>query len=141
MEHLPARSLSAGGYHRNDPLIIRGGHGTGEPTFTSDLISFNGDAVGGMYHETFYFEREFEPESWQTPDENGRYFSFCKTARKPYDLLVTAVLIRVKHHFPEIIVYSDGESRDWIEGLILVAEVFGSEAAAVAITYRYCVDK
>ena len=78
---LPAHSASAGGYYADQPLVIRGGDGVGEPDGHGRVINFNGDEATGMAHETFYLSR------------TGRHFQFCKTARKPYDLVVCAVLL------------------------------------------------
>ncbi len=66
-------------------------NGAGEPGTspeTSDTkIWFNG--VGDDSHETFCLNRVRPPkEEWQ----NQRGGDFCKTARKPYDLAVTAAL-------------------------------------------------
>ena len=37
-------------------------------------------------------------------------FSFCKTARKPYDVVVCATLIAIKHHLGDYVsVSSDGD--------------------------------
>jgi hypothetical protein len=83
---------------------------TRPPQIDGDLIRFNG--VGKDGHETFYFEREANTK-YQKPGEN-EIFSFCKTAQKPYDLMVTAALIAAKHHFGiDIKVSSDGEDTDW----------------------------
>lgn len=79
-DNLPKFSTSAGGYYTTDPLSIRDGLGEGKPEFSNNMIDFNGNASLDLDHETFRIENK---------NEN----SFCKTARKPYDLLVVAVLI------------------------------------------------
>lgn len=81
---LPKTTDSAGGYYKTDPLIIYGGMGEGKPTFNSEMINFNVDANIDMAHETFRIKRN------ESKDFCG---NFCKTARKPYDLLVVACLI------------------------------------------------
>jgi hypothetical protein len=128
LAHLPEHSSSAGGYFEDDPLVIRGWNGTEEPEITSSLVLFNGDREQDLEHESCYIPRIFEPQTWERPDpeHENMYFQFCKTARKPYDLLVTATLIRFKHHFPEVDIGSDGYAKDWIEGLKLCTAVFGS---------------
>lgn len=61
------------------------------------LIRFNG--IGDDGHETFYFDSR----------EVG--FNFCKTARKPYDVVVCKVLLYLKQYFGDAIdVRSDGFS-------------------------------
>lgn len=50
--------------------------------------------------------------------------SFCKTARLPYDTVVTACLIILKHRLGSLInVTSDGSRDEWNDGLILVQKV------------------
>lgn len=78
-KNLPMKTNMAGGYHEDDLLEIAGGNGMGKPEFKSTHVCFNGK--GELSHETFFIERE--SEKWD----------FCKTARKPYDLLVVACLI------------------------------------------------
>jgi len=47
-------------------------------------------------------------------------FEFCKTAAKPYDDVVTAILICAHYHAPEVFTYSsDGTSGEWQPGLEL----------------------
>lgn len=83
-KNLPKTTDTAGGYHLDDQLEIRGWDGTGKPTFTLKEISFNGNSERNLDHETFRIAfNEFE-------------WSFCKTERKPYDLLVCACLIAAR---------------------------------------------
>jgi hypothetical protein len=70
------------------PLAGGSGEGGTTPEFAGSVISFNG--VGDDAHETFIIQRVRVLESYQTPDRLG--WSFCKTARKPYDDVVTACL-------------------------------------------------
>jgi len=101
-DNLPEKTDTAGGYHKDDKLIIGDGRGhlnetTGDvPIFDNRMVCFNG--VGDLAHETFLIEKK------GTDD-------FCKTARKPYDLLVVACLIAAW----QILGYtfsSDGFNRD-----------------------------
>lgn len=49
---------------------------------------------------------------------------FCKTNRLPYDTVVTACLIILKHRLGEMIeVKSDGRQDDWNDGLILARKI------------------
>ncbi len=76
------------------------------PVVSAELIRFNGIAEKG--HETFYLDR----------DPIG--FEFCKTADKPYDIAVTAVLVIVEGYAPDCYsVASDGMASDWESGLSL----------------------
>jgi hypothetical protein len=105
------------------------GEGGTSPEFTDDHISFNG--LGDDSHEGFYIQRRRTLESWQTKDQLG--WAFCKTARKPYDRVVTACLAYLstvtrreepKSHEPIIgteafSVSSDGGSEDFLAGVDL----------------------
>jgi len=82
-DNLPETTDTAGGYSKADPLEIRGGIGEGEPAFTADVVWFNGNAERDLDHETFGISRTNTDNLW----------NFCKTARKPYDLLVVACLL------------------------------------------------
>ncbi|WP_053958358.1 hypothetical protein [Sulfobacillus thermosulfidooxidans] len=83
-------------------IAVAGWDGTGSLTCTPDELAFNGNREAGEHDETFRFDRE-------SPDP----FSCCKTGHRPYDLAVTAMLVAIKHHIPEVHVHSDGTSSDW----------------------------
>lgn len=85
-------------------------------------FSNNGGEDGS--HETLYIPRIFKPNDWNKP-EKGLYFEFCKTARKPYDKVVVAVLIALKKHFPTVKVSSDGDNDDWQEGKEFCQKILG----------------
>lgn len=75
---------------------------------------------GDCSYESFIIERILKPERWQQPDENGFLWNFCKTAYRPYDLAVTAVLVAAKHHFGELFhVSSDGDDDLWWDAKLL----------------------
>lgn len=76
------------------------------PEVSRALIAFNGKRVDG--HETFYLESK------------SRGFWFCKTARKPYDVAVTACLLALRALMPEVRISSDGRPRDWEAGCALL---------------------
>ena len=104
-KELPDYTETAGGYCNDELLVIAGGSGEGKPIFTNKEICFNGG--NGMEHETFYLE----PKKLD--------WNFCKTARKPYDLLVVACLIAAYEHLGYE-VSSDGNYDDWKEGSYLL---------------------
>ena len=82
----------------------------GQPLVDDTYIVFNG--IGNNGHETMVLQRD------------GKGFQFCKTARKPYDRVVTALLILADFHSPNTwLVTSDGEPDDWQEGLELARTV------------------
>lgn len=93
------------------------------PVFSPNLINFDG--VGDDRHETFYFPRVQAPEGWMRPERPGEVFNFCKTAAKPYDTLVCAVLLAAKHQLGDSLrVSSDGTWQEWEEGRALYAQTF-----------------
>ena len=95
----------------SQPLPIqRDDEDGGQPLVDDTYIVFNG--IGNNGHETMVLQRE------------GFDFQCCKTARKPYDRAVTALLILADFHSPDTwVVTSDGEPDDWQEGLELARTV------------------
>tara|TARA_R110000824_G_C14680792_1_gene620240 strand:- start:29 stop:475 length:447 start_codon:yes stop_codon:yes gene_type:complete len=98
--------------------ILKDNHGIildNEPTdsqnlsITYDSILCNG--IGNDGHETFYLTRKMRND-----------FEFCKTAQKPYDKYIVAMLIAVAQITDSISVSSDGDQEDWLEGLQLYVE-------------------
>jgi len=97
-----------------------------KPTIDSEQIRFNGKGEDG--HETFIItkkkraKRQYEEQ--EAYDRQGA-FEFCKTAHKPYDKYVTAVLcalhnmkIKLDEEKPPVLyIRSDGNTKDWTEGL------------------------
>lgn len=100
-----AKIISASG------ITIGGWDGLGAPTLSSEKIVFNGSPA----YETFHLPHK------------GNGFEFCKTARLPYDKVVTAVLIRARDYYgDEIQLSSDGDWVEWSEGVQLYTQVFDS---------------
>ncbi len=91
----------------NRGLVLRGWDGTGHPEHDGKYIRFNGNEDGDLSHETFSIQRSRLDE-----------FNFCKTARKPYDLAVCAMLICINDIAPSALdIGSDGDESDWQEAL------------------------
>jgi len=108
---LPTKSKSA--QQDNEGVIyLAGGNGEGEPIFDNSKIVFNGQ--DDLSHETFAILQRGNDD-----------FEFCKTARKPYDLMVCFSLLRLKHHFPEADISSDGGAKDWSAAKKFYKKVFG----------------
>ena len=83
-----------------------------EDNSSDSAIFING--VGEQAHETFLMRT----------DDVG--FNFCKTAEKPYDSVVTAILILAKTVFKnDIEVSSDGSWSNWQGGRLLYETVIG----------------
>lgn len=80
---------------------------------------------GDCSHESFVLEKEMRTEKWQKP-EQGKYFTFCKTAYKPYDVAVNVCLIIAKHYLKsQIKVSSDGELHHWKDAMKLCQRMLG----------------
>ncbi len=81
---------------------------------------------GDCSYESFDLPRVFEPGESQKPDEHGRFFGFCKTAYRPYDLAVQACLVIAAHHLGDAMeVSSDGSMNEWQDAIALCQEVLG----------------
>ena len=137
LSNLPTHSTNAGGYYSDDPLEIafEDDQPNKAPEVSDSLIRFNGK--GNLGHETFYFERKPEMPDYQKEDGNKTVFAFCKTARKPYDLVVCGVLIvAAKHAGRYVTVSSDGDLSDWMPAFEWVTSILGPEYAASAVAAR-----
>ena len=87
-------------------------------------LNFNGKGEAG--HETFIMREHY--------NQNDRS-SFCKTARKPYDILVTACLAVLAYRLGDAVsVYSDGDARDWEAGVSLAQIILRRKVTAPATT-------
>ena len=85
---------------------------------------------GSCDYDTFELPRVFKPESWQEADKDGLYFDCCKTAFRPYDLAVIAILISFKKSFgDQVQISSDGTDQQWFDGKLLCSKLldFGFE--------------
>lgn len=61
-------------------------------------------------------------------------FNFCKTRQYPYDAVVVACLIVLKHRLGDLIdVSSDGDAEDWTDGVTLANAVLGRFAVPKSI--------
>ena len=81
-------------------------------------IFING--VGANAHESFVI----------TSEDVG--YNFCKTAQKPYDTVVTAILIHLKQSLGSLVVVtSDGSWNDWSDGRLLYETVYDIQPESV----------
>lgn len=116
---------------KNSGIVIGDKVGYGSPEFTEAYFSLNGDAKAGFDHETFHWEALPVQPEWQKEYQKGgsEIFDFCKTAYKPYDAVVTAILIRAKVIYGNCVsIRSDGDWSDWQAGRDLYEKVFGELA-------------
>lgn len=92
-----------------------------EPMQLADMdgnrICFNGSGDDG--HETFLLTRKRDKENW----------NFCKTARKPYDDVVTAILAYLDSiHGDKWVITSDGRTADWARGVEIARKAWPAKA-------------
>jgi hypothetical protein len=120
-------------YANANGIRIRNGNGEGEPEFTEFYFSINGDAEAftsegrDLAHETFYWAGIPTQSEWRKDEPD--FFEFCKTAYKPYDAVVTAILIRAKSIYGSCVrISSDGEWSEWQAGRDMYEAIFGEVA-------------
>jgi hypothetical protein len=103
---------------------LANGHGDPgtHPVFDATEIMFNG--VGVASHETFVLPRVRRKE-WEGGSLGG---NFCKTARKPYDVAVTACLCYLSSVANAYSVSSDGRGSNFVAGLAAAREALPSKA-------------
>ena len=84
---------------------------------------------GDCSYEGVVIKRVAELQDWLRDDSDmkGLVFTCCKTAYRPYDVTVTAMLIALKHHFVNgVRVSSDGEDEHWEDGRLLCTVACGA---------------
>lgn len=88
-----------------------------DPEFTDTHISLNGQ-------EGAPGERDLSHETFRIEADAARDFNFCKTAMKPYDVVVTAILCLCEHYTEgKFGVSSDGAFDEWEAGLNLARRI------------------
>jgi len=100
----------------------------GDPwVISNDIIKFNGKNYDDLSHETFLLEKKKgDVPDWSSDEvkKKGVVFNFCKTAEKPYDKYVTAMLILADNIAPGVLhITSDGWFHEWREGFELAQSV------------------
>ena len=89
-----------------------------EDNSNDSTVSING--VGAGAHEDFVINKE----------DVG--YDFCKTAQKPYDTVVTGLLIHLKYVLgARVLIKSDGAWHEWNDGKLLFETVFDAEPNGV----------
>ena len=115
-------------------VTLAGGMGDAgtTPEIGPEKIWING--VEDDAHETFAIEPTAKKQDWES-GEDSKVFNFCKTARKPYDEVVTASLAVLKHHLGDALrVSSDGDFDEWSEGLALAKAATSLDLSALMQT-------
>jgi hypothetical protein len=110
-----------------EDVLIDGCSAYPTPQFDSKEIYFNGTDEGFKWidHKNNKYPKNGH-ETFVLSQAGSGGFAFCKTARKPYDLLVCACLLVYKHHSPKTMdLGSDGDSEDWKEAEAFVKKILG----------------
>lgn len=99
-------------------LAIAGPHGDGEPGYGPDTIALNGA----------------DPDAYESfilaVGDDG--FDFCKTGERPYDVVVTAILLLLRDHLGYgVDLSSDGDAGDWEPGRLLASRALGREVKGI----------
>ncbi|WP_422758928.1 hypothetical protein [Paenarthrobacter sp. C1] len=98
------------------PVTICGPDGQDLPVLSEAKgIRLNGFEAAGEAYETFHLPGTKPP---RYPD----MWTFCKTEQKPYDVVVTAILIAAAVRYPELAseaLGSDGDWDEWSDGVDL----------------------
>ena len=89
-------------------IEICGDDGIEAPVLNEDVVHLNGTSKNDEWHETFLLRRE------------SIEFDFCKTAHKPYDVVVTALLMLAANRWDAVSIKSDGDPEDWEPGRVLI---------------------
>lgn len=117
IKDLPVYSESSGGCYSNYALKIGVDDETeGGEMITNTCICLNGYGPEDedLGHETFYMEF------------NSLGFNFCKTARKPYDYVVQAILAICHTVAPDKFdISSDGDASEWEWSVAIASVVLG----------------
>jgi hypothetical protein len=98
---------------RRHGIVVAGPDGLGRPTIDQHAgIALNGDATTDLDAEPF----QLDPPLPAAPA--GARLRFCKTNAKPYDLAVTAILLRCRLLLPDTVALrSDGDwDTHWRDG-------------------------
>ncbi len=97
------------------------------PIINDERIIFNG-APEPLEHETFQLNRtKRNLYSYESTNESESVFDFCKTAHKPYDIVVCAVLIVTNTKYPDAwTITSDGTKSHWLPAYEWVCKTLGS---------------
>lgn len=124
---------------RKKGIVICDGSGKGNPIISQTNIWLNGDGSKELDHETFAFDL-FDIGRFNKIEnlENDEIWSFCKTAHKPYDLVVCASLMAIKHHLKsDFKISSDGsiEYGEWKEAIEFYENLFNRKAPKQLMNY------
>src|SRR5712691_5477126 len=148
-EYLALNGASDCGHAKDESVVIpwpsptAAGVGTSEEakagSWYAGTMLASRTCNGDCSYESFSLPRTWRPGThakkdsaggFLLTDQDGKRFACCKTAYRPYDVVVTALLIVAKSHFGLTLrVSSDGDDRDWEDGRILATVACGGDWA------------
>ena len=101
---------------------------------TDNEIRFNGREEGDRGHETFSLQRMSDKrlEEYAERLDRNYIFDFCKTARKPYDIVVCCLLVILKYHLGNMIEVSS-VGADWTNDEGVYYEIDGAWSDAIKL--------
>jgi len=120
----------------NTPLFLSGCGASQHPKFGIKGIYFNGSKIPP---EERVEKTNTEGEKYWEGDEmshetfclnlNSDSWNFCKTARKPYDIMVKACLLITQHHVgaERFKASCDGDDEDWTPATRLIVTALGND--------------
>lgn len=119
-------------------VTVCGPSGQGSAVLSEGAIGFNGDASADADYEPFWLTYAIDPASWLATGlaERGFVWAFCKTARRPYDLAVGAVILRAHLLAPDAFaIGSDGGwDTDWQPIRALYTDLFDPVGGSSPLT-------
>lgn len=92
---------------KGDGYHVAGEDGLGVPEVSPVALTFNGARGQGGSCEAFHLPRIMEERDCRRPSESGLFWRHCKTEFLPYGAVAIAVLLSLRHHFPEVSVETD----------------------------------
>ncbi len=96
-----------------------------DPWFSGPFLDTrvcNGNCCG----DPFLVDWRYMVRDWERPDTSGRYACSCETHFKPYDLIVTAALVRLKECLGEsVVISSENPEHGFDDAKRLCRELFG----------------
>lgn len=96
---------------------ICGPYGFDTPIIRPDFVAFNGNRASENECESFIMDAR---------TLRRRAFFSCKTWGNPYDLLITAALVRFKFYFPQIAIHCGGGVEGLDDAADLCRKAFGT---------------
>jgi hypothetical protein len=84
---------------------------------------------GNCAADPLVVDQKYMQRVWERPDDQGRFLVIVQTYFKPYDLMVTASLVRLKERLGEQIqITSDGNEKGFEDAKRICRELFGFPA-------------